>query len=334
MAEQKRRYEVLERLRQAEGLVSGGELAEELGVSRTAVWKQIAALQEEGYQIESVSNKGYILRESAVFTGHEISRRLQTHTVGQNLIFLETVDSTNEYAKKAAADGEPDGTVIVARQQTKGRGRLSRKFESPSDSGVYLTILLRPEISLSDLNLVTLMTAVAAADTVEQLCGVCPGIKWTNDLYMKERKICGILTECSAEGETGRVSYAAVGIGMNLLQEQDDFPEELREIAGSVRMGSGKAVAPADYAAALLRNFERYFYDENFPDNRAEFLEKYREGLFFLGERVEVRGLRESYFAEALDIDAEGRLLVRREDGSITALHSGEISIRFGKENR
>lgn len=330
MAETATRYRILEHLRQAEGgQVSGGELAQQLGISRTAVWKHIAALQEEGYQVEAIPNKGYRFRESEVFTGHEVERRRRTRIVGQNLVFLDTVDSTNLEAKRQAADGAPDGTVIIARHQTTGRGRLERRFESPDGTGVYLTILLRPAISIADLNLVTLLAAVVAADTIEQLSGVRPGIKWTNDLFLNQRKICGILTECSVEGEGGRVAYAAVGIGMNLLQEEKDFPEELHGIAGSVKMATGVSIGLADYAAALMENFERYFYDGNFPENKAAILETYRKGLFFLGQQVRVVGLRESYMATALDVDGEGRLVVRREDGTLTSLNSGEISIRF-----
>ncbi|MGI5894412.1 MAG: biotin--[acetyl-CoA-carboxylase] ligase [Candidatus Merdivicinus sp.] len=330
MAEQSTRYAILEQLRLRNGsLLSGGELAEQMQISRTAVWKHIASLQEEGYSIETVPNKGYRLLEGSVFSGHEISRRLTTEHIGKNLIFLETVDSTNEAAKKAAAEGAPDGTVIVAKQQTQGRGRLARKFESPAGFGVYLTILLRPEISIADLNLITLLAAVVAADTIEQLSGKRPGIKWTNDLFFERRKICGILTECAVEGESGRVGYAAVGIGMNLLHEQSDFPPELQEIAGSVKMCTGISIDPTDYTAALLKNFEQYYRMQHFPDNKEAMLDQYRRDLFFLGQPVQVVGLRESYPAVAIDVDEDGRLLVRRENGMLEALNSGEISIRF-----
>lgn len=324
------RYRILERLREAGGeLVSGGELAQELDISRTAVWKNILSLQEEGYRIDTAANKGYRFLGGEVFSGYEVERRLETHTVGRQLYFLEEVDSTNSYIRQKAAEGAPDGAAAIARKQTGGRGRMSRKFESPPDVGVYLTILLRPRLLAGELNLVTLLAAVAASDAIGELTGVCPDIKWTNDLYLGGRKICGILTECAVEGETGAVDYAAVGIGMNLLQEEGDFPPELRGIAGSVLMGTGARVSPADYAARLFRCFERYFYDGHFPENREEFLAKYRERLFFLGREVMVCGLREQYPAVALDVDREGRLLVRKTDGTVAALNSGEISIRM-----
>lgn len=330
MAQLQTRYQILEALRRGDGgTVSGGELAEAMGISRTAVWKAVTSLQGEGYRIESVSNKGYRLLESEVYSGYEIQRRLDTRIVGRPLIFLEETGSTNDYAKELATRGGSNGTAVVARRQTAGKGRLGRSFDSPAEKGVYFTLLLRPDIQIETLNRVTLLAAVAIADAVEELAGVRPGIKWINDLYLDGRKLCGILTECSVEGETGRVSYAAVGIGLNLHQRVEDFPPELREKAGSVEMLTGRHIAAADYAAAAFRCFERYFFDGNFPANQEEILQRYREDLFFLGREVEVREMMRSYRATALDIDGDGRLLVRDGSGQLRTLNSGEISIRF-----
>lgn len=325
------RQKILEALEEAGGaLVSGGELAEKLGLSRTAVWKQIAALQQEGYQITAEAQKGYRLAESEVFSGYEIERRLTAKVLGHPLYFFDSIDSTNTKARQLAAEGAPHGTVVAAAHQTAGKGRLSRRFESPSGQGAYLSILLRPNLPLQEVNTVTLLAAVAAADTVEELTGVRPGIKWTNDLCLNGRKLCGILTECSVEGESGRVEYMVSGIGMNLYQQVEDFPPELQKIAGSLLSETGVRAARADYAACLLRHFEELFEDGHFPENKKAVLDRYRKDLFFLGQTVEVRGFAESYPAKALDIDDEGRLLVKREDGRIEALNSGEISIRLG----
>ncbi len=324
------KYKILDTLRQREGMVvSGGELANRLGVSRTAVWKQILSLQSEGYQIESVPNKGYRLQKSEVYSAYEITRRLNTQIIGHPVIFLEEVDSTNTYAKKLGTNGGENGTAVVAAHQTSGKGRMERKFESPEGDGVYLSILLRPKLQVSDINSITLMTAVVVSDTVEELCGVRPSIKWTNDVYLNGKKLCGILTECSIEGESGMVEYAVVGIGTNLRQVSGDFPEEIRDIATSVFQETGVRIDRADYAAVLLQNFERYFYTQHFPQNKASFLERYRNDLFFLGQEITVVGLNGQYTAVALDIDGEGRLLVRTEDGRTNALNSGEISIRM-----
>lgn len=327
---QQTRYQILEALRKGEGgTVSGGELAQTLGVSRTAVWKAVTTLQNEGYRIESVPNKGYRLLESEVYSGYEVERRLTTKVVGRPLIFLEEVNSTNDYVKALAAEGGANGTAVLARRQTAGKGRLGRRFESPAEKGVYFTLLLRPDIQIGTLNRITLLTAVAVADAIEELTGVRPGIKWINDLYLSGKKLCGILTECSVEGETGRVSYVAVGVGINLHQTAEDFPPELREKAGSVEMLTGKHIAAADYAVTVFRRFEELFFDEKFPENQERILRRYREDLFFLGQEVEVHGSSDCYRATALDIDEEGRLLVRDGEGALHALNSGEISIRF-----
>ncbi len=234
-----------------------------LEISRTAVWKAVSVLQGEGYRIESVPNRGYRLTESEVYSAYEIEKRLTTRIVGRPLVFLEETGSTNDYAKELAAHGGENGTAIVARRQTAGKGRLGRSFDSPAEKGVYFTLLLRPDIHLEALNRITLLAAVAVADAVEEL----------------------VLT--------------------------------------------GRHIAAADYTAAVFRSFERCFFDGNFPENQEEILARYREDLFFLGQQVEVRGMTECYRAEALDIDAEGRLLVRDGKGEIHALNSGEISIRF-----
>ena len=324
------KYTILDALRQNEGkVVSGGELANTLGVSRTAVWKQIVSLQNEGYKIESVPNKGYRLCASEVYSAYEIKRRLTANAIGQTVVFLDEVDSTNTYAKNLGASGGENGTVVVAARQTAGKGRLARKFESPEGTGVYLSILLRPQLQVSDINCITLMSAVVVADTVEELCGVRPAIKWTNDVYLNGKKLCGILTECSIEGESGAVEYAVVGIGTNLGQVSSDFPEGIRKIATSVFQETGVQIERADYAAALLNNFERYFYGQKFPENKALFLEQYRKDLLFLGQQVTVIGMTEQYDAVALDIDGEGRLLVQTANGQIKALNSGEISVRM-----
>lgn len=324
------KYSILDTLREREGeIISGGELANALGVSRTAVWKQIVSLQNEGYQIESVPNKGYRLNPSEVYSGYEIKRRLTTKIVGHPVVFLDQVDSTNNYAKNLGTGGGENGAAVIAACQTAGKGRMARRFESPDGCGVYLSILLRPKLQVGDINCITLMTAVVVADTVEELCGVRPSIKWTNDVYLNGKKLCGILTECSVEGETGTVEYAVVGIGTNLLQSSSDFSYEIREIATSVFQETGVRISRADYVAALLKNFEWYFYEQRFPENKAAFLAQYRKDLFFLGQEVTVVGMTEQYAAVAMDIDEEGHLLVKTKEGQIKALNSGEISIRM-----
>lgn len=263
-----------------------------------------------------------------IFSAQEVEKRLMTRVIGRPAVCLDTVDSTNIFARQLASQGAPHGTVVAAAHQTAGRGRLARRFESPEGQGVYLSIILRPEMPLAELNTLTLMTAVVMLDTIEELTGIRPFIKWTNDIYLNGRKLCGILTECSV-GEGGKAEYAVVGIGLNLYQQREDFAEEIRTIAGSLVSETGVRVSRTDYIACLAKHFEKIFCDGAFPANKEEVLSRYREAVFFLGKKVEVRGYDDAWPATALDIDKEGRLLVRAEDGSIHALNSGEISIRF-----
>ena len=263
-----------------------------------------------------------------IFSAQEVEKRLTTRVIGRPVVCLDTVDSTNIFARQLASQGAPHGTVVAAAHQTAGRGRLARRFESPEGQGVYLSIILRPEMPLAELNSLTLMTAVVMLDTIEELTGIRPFIKWTNDIYLNGRKLCGILTECSV-GEGGKAEYAVVGIGLNLYQQREDFAEEIRTIAGSLVSETGVRVSRTDYIACLAKHFEKIFCDGAFPANKEEVLCRYREAVFFLGKKVEVRGYDDAWPATALDIDEEGRLLVRAEDGSIHALNSGEISIRF-----
>ncbi len=323
------RYQILKLLEESGGrLVSGGDIAQKLSISRTAVWKQIAALQEEGYRILSEPSKGYLLQESDVFSAYEIEKRLTTHTIAHPVLYFPTIDSTNAYAKNHPE--LQNGTVIVSSHQTAGVGRLSRKFHSPEGQGVYLSFLLHPDmIAMADISTITLLTAVAQVDTIEQLTGVRPQIKWTNDIYLNGRKLCGILTEATIEGESGIIRNIIVGIGLNLYQSYGDFAPEIRDIAGSVYSETGKRISAAEYVACLAKNFERYYLDELFPANKASFLQKYKEALFFLGQPVEVISVKETYTAIAEDIDENGCLIVRREDGTTSALNSGEISLKL-----
>ena len=307
--------------------VSGEELAAKLAVTRAAVWKQVASLQKDGYAILSEAGKGYKLLPGEVLSAYEIEKRLATRRIGRPAVYLPEVDSTNRYAKSTPS--LPDGAMVVTGRQTAGVGRLSRTFYSPA-GGVYLSIVLKPEAAAAaEIGTITLMTAVAVCDTVESLTGVRPQIKWTNDIYLNRRKLCGILTEASVEGETGRIQSIVVGIGINLSERREAFAPEIRDIAGSVRSETGVRVHPADYTARLAETFERYYIEQNFPQNKPAFLQAYRSGLFFLGETVEVRSVRESYFAVAEDIDGDGNLIVRRADGSRAHLNSGEISLKL-----
>lgn len=246
------------------------------------------------------------------------------HPWGRQIQWFDTVGSTNTLAKKLAAQGAPQGTAILAGSQTAGRGRMGRSFHSPQELGIYLSVILRPKCSPAELMHLTCAVGVAMCNAVETVCGVRPGIKWINDLILDGRKIGGILTELSLSPSAG-VEYAVVGIGINCNHTLADFPEELRGIAGSLSMATGKAVAAQVLAAAMLTELEAM--SRRLLADKAGFMESYRRDCVTLGRSVYVlndpgiRGIAE-------DVDREGALLLRLESGELKRLNSGEVSIR------
>lgn len=239
---------------------------------------------------------------------------------------FESIDSTNTYAKQIALQGAPHGTVIVADRQTGGRGRLGRSFHSPGGQGVYLSALLRPECPPEKLMHLTCAVAVAMCEAVHAACGIRPGIKWTNDLVFGKRKLGGILTELSVDSKTGLVSSAVIGIGINCCQQSGDFPEEIRQIATSLAMETGKTVDRSALIAAMIRSLQEM--DRGLLLEKAAILKVYRASCVTLGQSVSILRADTVTHGTALDIDEDGGLLVRMEDGSVQTVASGEVSIR------
>lgn len=260
-----------------------------------------------------------------IYSEKQIKDKIKSKKIGKNLIFLKEVDSTNSYAKKLATECE-DGTVIVAESQTSGRGRLDRKFFSESDKGVYISIILKPELPIESVNTITLLSALAVFDAIKELTGKEVLIKWPNDIYLNEKKLCGILTESAVIDN--KTSFIIVGIGINLNQNKEDFPKEISEIATSVFAQTGVMIKREDYLVALLKNFEKYYKD--FPSNKVEILKKYSENLCYLNEKISVIELDKSYEATLVGIDENGYLLVRTKD-KIKKIIGGEISVRSMK---
>lgn len=216
---------ILSLLRQSPGeFVSGEVIRQAAGVSRAAVSKAVAVLRQEGHEIESVTNRGYRLISLAdSLRPEELRQRLTGHHIGQEIVCLPTIDSTNNEIKRRAVSGSVDGLVILADQQTGGRGRRGRSFVSPAGKGLYLSAALKPHCPLERVSSLTAWTAVALCDAIEQVCGVRPGIKWPNDLVLQDKKLCGVLTEMELEAETGSLGYVIIGIGINLRQNEADF---------------------------------------------------------------------------------------------------------------
>ena len=322
------REKVLTLLREQEGYLSGEELSRELGLSRAAVWKAVEALRKDGYSIEARTGLGYRLTAAPDALTEREGRRFlgKGGILGRELHCLDTIDSTNSYAKRIAMTGAPEGTVVIANDQTAGRGRMGRQFQSPRDKGIYLSVLLRPEMEPQRLMPVTAMAGVAVCDAVEKVCGVRPGLKWPNAPVIGNRKLCGILTEMSLEGETGRVQYLVLGIGINVGQEAEDFSPDVAAIATSLSAYLGRPVSRPELAAALICELER-LYETLKAGDLSEYLEAYRRDCVNLGKTVQLLG-EEREVVTAVDIDGEFGLVVRTGDGGEKTVRSGEVSVR------
>lgn len=318
---------VLQALEQARGKrLSGGQLAQQLGVSRAAVHKAIDALRSSGMAIDGVPGEGYRLApEDDSLTAAGVQALLDTRFVGREMVVLPSLSSTNTVIKERYLD-RPHGFVLLAEEQTGGRGRLGRTFVSPAETGVYQTILLHPTLPVGHIQLATIAAAVAVAEAVTQTAGFSPEIKWVNDVLYEGRKLSGILTEASIEGESGTVSSLLVGIGVN-LRPNPAWPEDVRAVAGALSE-FGRTPRRAELAAAVLTHFERA-YSLLEQDRADKLLDQYRSRLCCLGKSIKVIGPAETYQADCIDLDDNGFLLVRDETGQTRTLSSGEISIRF-----
>lgn len=305
--------EILSRLRGAGAPVSGQELARQLGVSRNAVWKAVNALRRDGHEIGSATNRGYsLLRESDVLSAGEISRRLEDRTLP--VYVLDTVDSTSSECRRRLAAGE-GRCLVLARQQSGGRGRNGRSFFSPPDSGLYMSAALRLEMSHIDAVGVTTYAAVCVAGAIRAVTGLEVGVKWVNDVYYRGRKVCGILTEAVSSFEDGRALSAIVGIGVNL--HPGAVPEGLENIIGFLDCGAVKNELAAEIINRLLR------YDPR----RREYLEEYRALSVVLGRRISYAGGGVTGGGMAVDIDQAGGLVVETDSGGRVTLNSGEITL-------
>ena len=317
--------EILAILSDANGeYISGETLGSRLYCSRNAVWKAINALKADGCEIEAVTNKGYRLIGGDVLCADSVMRNLK---LPLDVRVVDCVTSTNDVLKAAAENGAKEGTVIIAKEQSKGKGRLGRSFFSPN-SGIYMSILLRPQLSASDSLMITTCAAVSVCEAIEKVCGKDCGIKWVNDIFLNGLKICGILTEASVDFETGGLQYAVPGIGINVAHPKNDFPAELHGIAGALydelpKVGDIRA----RLCAELLNRFFGYY---NNLKNRG-FMAQYKRRSIIIGKKINVIQNGSKTPATALDIDDDARLLVRYEDGKTAFISTGEVSVRLQK---
>lgn len=243
----------------------------------------------------------------------------------EKIQFFDTITSTNDVLKQLALQGAPEGTTLVADCQTGGRGRMGRTFLSPSGVGIYLSVLLRPNCKPTELMHLTCASASAACSAIEQTSGFRPGVKWTNDIVYNKRKLAGILTELGLN-QDGTTAYAIIGIGFNCNQQLRDFPPAIQDVAGSLKMVTGKETDRALLAAKMIEAL--YQMNRELISDRAGILARYRQDCITLGQEISLVRGDEIRHGKALDVDENGALVVRYEDGTIEAVNSGEVSVR------
>ncbi len=308
--------------------VSGNAIAESLGISRTAVWKAIKALEAEGYMIDAASGKGYTLRqENDIISVAGILKYLKESANGK-IIVCQQATSTNDLLREVVVKGPeeaPEGMMIVAAEQTKGRGRRGREFFSPAGTGIYFSLLLRPSMEMQDAGRITTMAAVAVAEAIKRYGVEDVGIKWVNDVYVSGKKVCGILAEATTSLETGEFESIVVGIGLNIYTPEGGFPEEIKDRAGSI-LGERRA---DDARNRLVAFTYEQFFDLYRNAGEKEVSDRYKEMCFVPGRKITVIRGRSERPATALSLDDHCHLLVRYDDGSEEALSSGEISLRL-----
>jgi len=319
------RSRILYILKNAADYVSGEEIAKKLQVSRTAVWKHIRELRAAGYTIESHPRNGYKLVEAPdLLLPGEVKSRLRTRWLGRELRYYKSVDSTNRIAKLFDEENLPEGSVAVSEEQTGGKGRLSRGWLSPLYKGIWFSVLLRPKFLPQEAPKCTLMAAVAIVRAIENVAGIQCGIKWPNDILCGGRKLVGILTEMNAEME--RIHYVVIGMGVNVNLDKEDYPEELQDVGISLKMVKGEKIDRLALFVEILGQLEA-FYDDVCQNGFSRVFAEWRRYSVTLGQEVNVIGADRTFSGKAIDIDADGALLVET-DGQIVKVLAGDVSIR------
>lgn len=321
------REEILERLRQEAGaFVSGGQLCNDLGVTRTTIWKQIDALRSLGYHIEAQPRLGYrLIQAPDRLYPWEIDRHLRTQRMGRTVEYHAEIGSTNDRAKALALSGCAEGTLVVGECQMQGRGRRGRGWISPFGAGIFASLVLRPPMAPREAPKMTLLSALAVKDALRAHLGVEAGIKWPNDLEMNDRKVCGILVEMGAEMDA--VGYVVVGIGINVNLNVAELPAQLQGSVGSLQAEVGGPVDRAALLGAVLNEFE-IGYDRVLAHGFGDVIEATRRSSTTLGRLVRVLAADGEWEGTAVDIDDDGTLVVRTLEGEVRHVHSGEVSIR------
>ena len=306
--------------------ISGEELSTQFKISRTAIWKHIQILKKEGYAINALPKKGYVLVSVPdKLLPAEISAKLTTKWLGRQIHYEESVTSTNNVAKNLANAGCDNGVTCVAEEQSGGKGRLARGWFSPAGEGLWFSVILKPPFMPDEASKCTLLAAVAVVRSINEYAGVKAVIKWPNDILLEGKKLVGILTEMSAE--FGHINYIIIGIGINVCVPKEKVPEELRESAISLADVSKEKVNRVELLASVLKNLEE-LYESVLVDGFAPILELWRQYSTTIGKEVKVVAPDMTYTGKAIDIDKDGLLIVDRGNGVIEKVVAGDVSIR------
>ncbi len=315
---------ILNLLEESDGPLSGAEIAERLGISRNSVWKAVEKLREQGYQIDAKTNRGYqLVSESNVLNAGNIRRKLTGGAKIAAINVRDCVTSTNTVLKELAEKGGAEGMVLIAEQQSAGKGRMGRSFYSPKGTGLYMSILLRPKFSAEESLSITTAAAVAVAGAVETVTGRRAMIKWVNDVYLDGYKVCGILTEASIDFEFGGLHYAVLGIGVNLREPEGGFSGELKKVAGALFKSDPPPGAKVNLATEILNRFFQFY--GHLTDS--PFLKEYQERSLLSGMKISFTRGNETKNGTVRCVDDQFRLVVRLENGGEEAFSAGEVNI-------
>lgn len=307
--------------------VSGEEISDHLGLTRAAVWKHVDQIREEGYIIESVSRRGYRLIEIPDKIDEiVVKQKLSTEILGSKIVSLSSIDSTNTLAKELASEGCKEGTVIIADEQTGGKGRMGRDWISPPEKGIWMSIVLKPHIAPAKAPLITSMAAVAVARAITNITGLKANIKWPNDILIDGKKVCGILTEM--QGDMDAIHYVVVGIGINVNLTSADFPEELEDRATSLKIESGEFIPRAKLIRAILKELEGIYIQYGKTEDAGSIISEIKENSATIGNRVRVMGVNLDMEGVAVDVADDGALMVMLDNGQIRKVMSGDVSVR------
>lgn len=323
--------DILALLRNSGDYVSGQQMCDRFKVTRTAVWKVINQLKEEGYQIESVSGKGYRLAEEPedILSQSEIMSRLSTKWAGQKVYYFDVTGSTNTDAKRFAEEGAPHGTIVVADIQNAGKGRRGRSWQTLSGTALSFTIVLRPDFAPDKASMLTLVMALSVAEAVDEEAGTFAMIKWPNDIVLNKKKICGMLTEMTMTPEMDEIQYIVVGAGINVnIGSVEDFQEEIRQTATSLKIETGRQINRAVLLEKVLDRFEKNY--EVFLEtlDLSNLQKEYQEHLQGVGSEVRVLDPAGEYTGISRGINSKGELIVEKENGERVQVYAGEVSVR------